>query len=224
VNQQGQLCELFATGFVFAPSKVRHWMPTTAFNFYEAKSLVQACLQASGASENTTQMGNSPLWQPQYQGQMGLWDLRGFEANLGWLHLDFTQRWFKQDVVFAAECVWLTSRIRTRKIQGFQPYPEGPTITKDLALWVAMETPCETVRQELLKRLKKCVQYPVQVRDVRVFDVFIDAQQAKKSLAFSLVFGAAGGGTLTDAAVQEPFDALQLQLAAQGVYQIRKLG
>ena len=152
-----------------------------------------------------------------------MWEQRGFEADLGYLDLNFTQRWFKNDIVFAAECMWLPERIRVNDKKVFHPYSEYPVITKDLALWVNKDVLGEEVRQSLIKTLKKLVKNPVQVREVRLFDLFNDKENlSKKSLAFSIVFGSNCDTTLTEEMVSPIFEALQTNLEKNFDYQIRK--
>ena len=226
VNRDGALCEMFATAFIFCPSQQRQWLKTTPFNFYEGQSYVRSLITASGMPANCIQTateGTIPLWQQHYAGRIGLWEQRGFEANLGYLNIDFTQHWFKNEIIFAAECMWLPERIRTKSSKIFKPYPECPTITKDLALWVPNSVLAEEVRQTLLKILKKLVKNPIQVEDVRVFDLFRDPQNTNnKSLAFSIVFSSNTGSTLTEAAVNPIFEALQVKIEENHIYQVRK--
>lgn len=223
-DAKGKLHELFATAFVVCPSQERHWLKTEPFNFYEGQNYVRSLITASGTavSVQSAKTETSPLWQKGYCGKIGLWEQRGFEANLGYLDLNFTQHWFKNDIVFAAECVWLPERIRFKDDKSFQAYSECPVISKDLALWVPLEILGEEVRQALMKQLKKLVKNPVQVRDVRLFDVFKDEKNlAQKSLAFSLVFGS-NTGTLTEEMVNPIFEALQDGIEKNYGYQVRK--
>lgn len=223
VHQNGELCECFATALVISPSNQRTWMPYPPFDFYQAQTWVQSLIAAGGvlpSSVYSATKAEIPLWQAHYSGKIGCWEQRGFEVDMGYLDLSFTQRWFKKEVVFAAECFWLPERIRTDLHKTFQSYPETPTITKDIALWVPKEALCETVRQLLMKGVKKLVKHPMYVRDVRLFDVF--PEKDRKSFAFSIVFGSVAE-TLTDAQVQPLFDALQAQIEQAGVCQIRKL-
>ena len=223
VNSKGQLCECFATAFVVCPLRERTWKAGEDFDFYRAQTLVQALITAGGQMPTavlSAEKNVSPLWQDGYGGTVGRWEQRGFEANLGYLNLDFTQRWFEEEAVLAAECFWLTERIRIPLSKTFQPYAETPIVTKDLALWVPRESLCETVRQMLVKLLKKLTKHPVEVRDVRVFDVFEDLKNDRKSFAFTLTFGASTG-TLKDEQVRPIFEGLQEQIEKQGSYRVR---
>ncbi len=223
VNAKGQLCECFATAFVVCPSRERTWKAGEGCDFYRAQTLVQALIAAGGVTPSAVLAAGkdvSPLWQDDYGGTIGRWEQRGFEVNLGYLNLNFTQRWFKEEAVLAAECFWLPERIRIPSFKTFQPYAETPTVTKDLALWVPKETLCETVRQTLVKSLKKLTKHPVEVRDVHVFDVFEDVKNDRKSFAFALTFGASTG-TLKDEQVHPIFEGLQQQIEKQGVYRVR---
>lgn len=223
VNSRGQLCECFATAFVVCPSRERTWKACEDFDFYRTQALIKSLIAAGGQMPSavlSTEKEVSPLWQDGYGGTVGRWEQRGFEANLGYLNLDFTQRWFEEEAVFAAECFWLTERIRISSSKTFQPYAETPTVTKDLALWVPKETLCETVRQTLVKSLKKLTKHPVEVRDVRVFDVFEDLKNDRKSFAFTLTFGASAG-TLKDEQVCPIFEGLQEKINQSGVYRVR---
>ena len=223
VNSKGQLCECFATAFVVCPSRERTWKAGEYFDFYRAQALIKSLITAGGVMPSAVLSAGrevSPLWQDGYGGTIGRWEQRGFEANLGYLNLDFTQRWFEEEAVLAAECFWLPGRVRIPSLKPFQPYAETPTVTKDLALWVPKETLCETVRQTLLKSLKKLTKHPVEVRDVRVFDVFEDLKNDRKSFAFTLTFGASAG-TLKDEQVCPIFEGLQEQIEKQGIYRVR---
>jgi phenylalanyl-tRNA synthetase beta chain len=223
VNSKGQLCECFATAFVVCPLRERTWKACEDFDFYRAQALVKSLIAAGGQMPSAVWSAEkevSPLWQDGYGGTVGRWEQRGFEANLGYLNLNFTQRWFKEEAVLAAECFWLPERIRIPSSKSFQPYAETPTVTKDLALWVPRETLCETVRQALVKLLKKLAKHPVELRDVRVFDVFEDVKNNRKSFAFTLTFGASAG-TLKDEQVRPIFEGLQQQIEKQGVYRVR---
>lgn len=223
VNAKGQLCECFATAFVVCPSREQTWKAGEGCDFYRAQTLVQALIVAGGVTPSAVLAAGkdvSPLWQDGYGGTVGRWEQRGFEANLGFLNLDFTQRWFKEEAVLAAECFWLPERIRIPSSKILQPYAETPTVTKDLALWVPKETLCETVRQTLVKLLKKLTKHPVEVRDVRVFDVFEDLKNDRKSFAFTLTFGASTG-TLKDEQVRPIFEGLQEQIERSGTYRVR---
>ena len=226
VNRNGELCEMLATAFVFCPSEEGQWLKTTPFNFYEAQNYVRSLIMASGMPATSIQTASAteiPLWQKDYCGKIGLWEQRGFEADLGYLDLNFTQRWFKNDIVFAAECMWLPERIRVNDKKVFHPYSEYPVITKDLALWVNKDVLGEEVRQSLIKTLKKLVKNPVQVREVRLFDLFNDKENlSKKSLAFSIVFGSNCDTTLTEEMVSPIFESLQTNLEKNFDYQIRK--
>ena len=223
VNAQGQLCECFATAFVVCPLRERTWKACEDFDFYRTQALIKSLIAAGGQMPSavlSAEKDISPLWQDSYGGTIGRWEQRGFEANLGYLNLDFTQRWFEEEAVLAAECFWLTERIRISSSKMFQPYAETPIVTKDLALWVPKETLCETVRQTLVKSLKKLTKHPAEVRDVHVFDVFEDIKNGRKSFAFTLTFGASSG-TLKDEQVRPIFDELQQQIEKQGVYRVR---
>ena len=223
VNSRGQLCECFATAFVVCPSRERFWKAGEDFDFYRAQALIKSLITAGSQMPSavlSAEKNVSPLWQDGYGGTIGRWEQRGFEANLGYLNLDFTQRWFEEEAVLAAECFWLTERIRIPSLKSFQPYAEAPTVTKDLALWVPREVLCETVRQTLVKSLKKLTKHPVEVREVRVFDVFEDVKNDRKSFAFTLTFGASTG-TLKDEQVRPIFEALQQQIEKQGTYRVR---
>ena len=225
VNRNGQLCEMLATAFVFCPSTERQWMKTTNFNFYEAQNYVRSLIVASGMQGSVVQtatMTPIPLWQDNYSGKIGLWEQRGFEADLGYLNLNFTQQWFKNEIVFAAECMWLPERIRLKSDKTFSAYSECPSVMKDIALWVPKTVLGEEVRQVIIKSLKKLVKNPVQVQEVRLFDVFYDEQNLlKKSLAFTIVFGS-NSGTLTEETVSPIFEALQEMLEKNYDYQVRK--
>ena len=223
VNAQRQLCECFATAFVVCPLRERTWKACEDFDFYRTQALIKSLIAAGGQMPSavlSTEKEVSSLWQDGYGGTVGRWEQRGFEANLGYLNLNFTQRWFKEEAVLAAECFWLPERIRIPSSKSFQPYAETPTVTKDLALWVPKETVCETVRQTLMKSLKKLTKHPVEVRDVRVFDVFEDVKNDRKSFAFTLTFGASTG-TLKDDQVRPIFEGLQQQIEKQGAYRVR---
>ncbi len=223
-DAKGKLHELFATAFVVCPSQERHWLKPEPFNFYEGQNYVRSLIAASGTatSVQSAKAEASPLWQKGYCGKIGLWEQRGFEANLGYLDLNFTQQWFKNDIIFAAECIWLPERIRFKDEKTFQPYSECPVVTKDLALWVPFETLGEEVHQALIKQLKKLIKNPVQLRDVRLFDVFKDDKNlTQKSLAFSLVFGS-NSGTLTEEMINPIFEALQESIEKNYGYQVRK--
>ena len=225
VNRNGQLCEMLSTAFVFCPSQEHQWMQAKDFNFYEAQSYVRSLIIASGMQGSIVQTANAveiPLWQNKYSGKIGLWEQRGFEADIGYLDLNFTQQWFKNEIVFAAECIWLPERIRFKDDKSFCPYSECPTVVKDIALWVPKDTLGEEVRQSIIKSLKKLVKSPVQVRDVRLFDVFNeDKNLSKKSLAFTIIFDS-NKGTLTESVVNPIFDALQDMIEKNYDYQVRR--
>ena len=225
VDAKGQLCEMFATAFVFCSSQARQWMKMAPFNFYEAQHYVRSLIMAGGMPGTSVQsacLAEIPLWQKGYSGCIGLWEQRGFEAILGYLDLNFTQTWFKSEVVFGAECIWVPERIRFKDMKLFQSYSECPTIAKDIALWVDRPLLGEEVRQSIIKSLKKLVKNPVQVRDVYLFDLFNDSQNlSKKSLAFSIVFGS-NCGTPTEEMVSSIFEALQDSLEKTYGYQVRK--
>lgn len=226
VTRDGKLCEMFATAFIFCASKQKQWMNVSPFNFYEAQHYVQSLVAASGMPLTSVQTATScaiPLWQNKYSGKIGNWEQRGFEADLGYLDLEFTQRWSKKDIIFAAECMWLPERIRFKSNATFHPYFECPTITKDLALWAPQETLGEEIRQNIVKSLKKLVKNPVQVRDVRLFDLFNEGQNAKsKSLAFSIIFESNNGNSLTEEMINPIFNDLQTSLEERYHYEIRK--
>ena len=125
-------------------------------------------------------------------------------------------------MVLAAECLWRIDRLRPMTHKTFQAYYDGSLVTKDLALWVSIETLCDTVQRDLVKIAKKCIKNPIFLHDLAVFDVFQDPQNNRKSLAFSLQFGT-NGSVLTDTQVQSVFDALQEQIEHSTSYRIRKL-
>ncbi len=223
VNAKGQLCECFATAFVVCPSRERLWEAGEGCDFYRAQALIKSLITAGGQMPTAVLAAEkdiASLWQDGYGGKIGRWEQRGFEADLGYLNLDFTQRWFEEEAVLAAECFWLPERIRIPSPKSFQPYAETPTVTKDLALWVPKETLCETVRQTLVKLLKKLTKHPVELHDVRVFDVFEDLKNDRKSFAFTLTFGASAG-TLKDEQVRPIFEGVQEQIEKQGIYRVR---
>lgn len=226
VTRDGKLCEMFATAFIFCTSKQKQWMNVSPFKFYEAQHYVQSLIAASGmplTSVQTATVSKIPLWQNKYSGKIGNWEQRGFEADLGYLDLEFTQRWSKKDIIFAAECMWLPERIRFKTNTTFRPYFECPTITKDLALWAPQETLGEEIRQNIVKALKKLVKNPVQIRDVRLFDLFNEGQNSPtKSLAFSIVFESNNGNSLTEEMINPIFNDLQNVLEERHHYQIRK--
>lgn len=221
-NRQGSVCEVFATAFVFMPSKKRLWNPVAPFDFYAAKTLAQNLVSASGHPFPIVSSDTPTLWQSKYSCRFGNWEQQGVEIAIGNLDLDFTKNWFKDDVVLAAECLWRIDRLRPTVRKTFQAYYDGSLVTKDLALWVPTETLCDTVRRDLIKAVKKCIKNPIVLHNLEVFDVFQDPQNNRKSLAFSLQFGT-NGSALTDAQVQSVFDALQEQIEQSTSYRIRKL-
>lgn len=224
VNRNHQLCEFFATAFVYCPSSERYWKNVSSFDFQEAQGLMRSLLMAGGMPSSAIQTAipsEMPLWQAQYSGKIGLWEQQGFEANLGYLDLSFTRHWFKTDALIAGECFWLPERIHCKKPKTFQPFSEYPVIEKDLALWVPQETLAEVVRQALIKTLKKLAKQPVEIRDVRLFDVFKGEDNEQKSLAFTLIFGAQNT-TLTEEMVNPIFENLQESMEKSFNYQVRK--
>ena len=62
--------------------------------------------------------------------------------------------------------------------------------------------------------------HPVELRDVRVFDVFEDVKNDRKSFAFTLTFGASAG-TLKDEQVRPIFEGLQEQIERSETYRVR---
>jgi phenylalanyl-tRNA synthetase beta subunit len=168
----------------------------------------------------TKQVGT--LWQKDYAGNVGALEQRGFEANFGYVNLNFTRRWFKEAVILAGECCWIPDKLHIKDHKKFQVYSEYPAVRKDLALLVDTDTLAETVRQNVEKSVRKIMQHPMQLKSVNIFDVFHDATNGeKKSLAFSLVFDS-NVETLTDEQVNGVFEKLQGCLEKDYTYQIRK--
>ncbi|MDR0755666.1 MAG: phenylalanine--tRNA ligase subunit beta [Puniceicoccales bacterium] len=225
VQKEGQLCELFASAFVVCPADVKRWKEVPPFDFYDAQALVRSMMMACGganeAIQSTAKRVDS-LWQKDYVGNMGAWEQRGFEANFGYVNLNFTRRWFKEAVVLAGECCWIPDKLHIKDHKRFQIYSEYPAVRKDLALLVNTDILAETVRQNVEKSIRKIMQHPMQLKCVSVFDVFHDATNGKKkSLAFSLVFDS-NVGTLTDEQVNNVFEKLQGGLERDYNYQIRR--
>ncbi len=225
VKQDGSLCELFASAFIVCPSHVKTWQAAPQADFYQLQALLQALISASGLSADTVLSATketTSLWQKDYAGHIGSWEKRGFEANLGCVSLNFTQHWLKEEIVLAAECMWVPDLVRLKKHKLFQAYSECPSIRKDLALWVDKGILAETLHQHIEKVAHKWIKKPVQLQEVRLFDVYDDANNAnQKSLAFSLTFGSSEG-TLTDVIVNEIFEKIQSDLEQQYHYKVRK--
>jgi phenylalanyl-tRNA synthetase beta chain len=225
VQKDGQLCELFASAFVVCPADVKRWKEVPSFDFYDAQALVRSMMVACGGANEVLQSATKrvdTLWQKDYAGSVGAWEQRGFEANFGYVNLNFTRRWFKEAVVLAGECYWMPDKLHIKDRKRFQVYSEYPAVRKDLALLVDTDILAETVRQNIEKSVRKIMQHPMQLKYVNIFDVFHDAANSKKkSLAFSLVFDS-NVGTLTDEQVNSIFEKLQDCLEKDYTYQIRK--
>ncbi|MDR1254553.1 MAG: phenylalanine--tRNA ligase subunit beta [Puniceicoccales bacterium] len=225
VQKDGQLCELFASAFVVCPADVKRWKEVPSFDFYDAQAWVRSMMVACGGTnevmQSTTKQVDA-LWQKDYAGNVGAWEQRGFEANFGYVNLNFTRRWFKEAVVLAGECCWMPDKLHIKDHKWFQIYSEYPAVRKDLALLVDADTLAEAVRQNIEKSVRKIMQHPMQLKCVNIFDVFYDTTHSKKkSLAFSLVFDS-HMGTLTDEQVNDVFEKLQGCLEKDYTYQIRK--
>jgi phenylalanyl-tRNA synthetase beta chain len=225
VQKDGQLCELFASAFVVCPADVKRWKEVPPFDFYDAQALVRSVMAACGETSKVLQSATKQvdaLWQKDYAGNVGAWEQRGFEANFGYVNLNFTRRWFKEAVVLAGECCWMPDKLHIKDHKRFQVYSEYPAVRKDLALLVDTDILAETVRQNIEKSVRKIMQHPMQLKCVSIFDVFCDASNnEKKSLAFSLVFDS-NVETLTDEQVNDVFEKLQTHLEKNYTYQIRK--
>ncbi|MDR2396467.1 MAG: phenylalanine--tRNA ligase subunit beta [Puniceicoccales bacterium] len=225
VQKDGQLCELFASAFVVCSTDIKRWQEIPPFDFYDAQALVRAMTVASGGTNEMIQSAAkraNALWQKDYDGTVGAWEQRGFEASFGYVNLSFTRRWFKEAVVLAGECCWIPDKLRIKDHKSFRVYSEYPAVRKDLALWVDTDTLAETVRQNVEKSVRKIIQRPMQLKCVNIFDVFCDASNSeKKSLAFSIAFDS-NIGTLTDEEVNDVFEKLQAHLERNYTYQIRK--
>ncbi|MDR2769184.1 MAG: phenylalanine--tRNA ligase subunit beta [Puniceicoccales bacterium] len=225
VQRDGQLCELFASAFVVCPANVKRWKEVPPFDFYDAQALIRSMMVAGGGTNEMMQCASrqvNALWQKDYAGNVGAWEQRGFEANFGYVNLNFTRRWFREAVVLAGECCWIPDKLRIKDHKSFQVYSEYPAVRKDLALWVDTDILAETVRQNVEKSVCKIIQHPMQLKCVNIFDVFCDAANGgKKSLAFSLAFDS-NVGTLTDEQVNDVFEKLQAHLEKNYTYQIRK--
>ncbi|MDR0647494.1 MAG: phenylalanine--tRNA ligase subunit beta [Puniceicoccales bacterium] len=224
IQKDGQLCELFASAFVVCPAEVKRWKEIPPFDFYDAQALVRSMMVACGGTHMVQRATKQveALWQKDYAGSVGAWEGLGFEANFGYVNLNFTRRWFKESVVLAGECCWIPDKLNIKDHKSFQVYSEYPAVRKDLALLVDTGTLAETVRQNIENSVRKIMQAPMQLKCVSIFDVFCDAVNGeKKSLAFSLAFDS-NVGTLTDEQVNDVFEKLQARLEEDCTYQIRK--
>ena len=76
------------------------------------------------------------------------------------------------------------------------------------------------MRQNIEKSCRKWIKNPIQLRDVSIFDYFVDASK-EASIAVSITFGS-NVGNLTDENVQKVFEQIIEHLEKQFSYSIRK--
>lgn len=223
VHKNGSVEELFATAFIVCPSKVKTWDSRQDTTYYDIQSWVRSLLTSIGMSENVVQTADknvSSFWQKDYSGHIGNWEQRGFEAHLGCINIQFSKHWFKDSLVWGAECVWMPERLRIKDKKIYTPFNDWPTIRKDLSLILPQNVLAETVRQNIEKSCRKWIKNPIQLRDVSIFDYFVDASK-QASIAVSITFGS-NVGNLTDENVQKVFEQIIEHLEKQFSYSIRK--
>jgi len=148
----------------------------------------------------------------------------GWTARFGLLNLAMVKALGVEGKVYAGIFAILPEKITGESVRRrYADFSLFPAALRDLALVVDAATPAAEVRQTLAQLARTAAGSAFTVERVDVFDVYRGAglPEGKKSLAFSLVFRAAGR-TLTDDEVNAAFQKIQDEIVRTSGWVVRK--
>ena len=228
IEHNGQNLECAAVAFVVAePIGERAWLKREPADFYGVKHHVAALAAAAGLDLDRAPLapvsGSYYGWQEGHNAAAGELE-SGWTARFGLLNLAMVKALGVEGKVYAGIFAILPEKITGESVRRrYADFSLFPAALRDLALVVDAATPAAEVRQTLAQLARTAAGSAFTVERVDVFDVYRGAglPEGKKSLAFSLVFRAAGR-TLTDDEVNAAFQKIQDEIVRTSGWVVRK--
>ncbi len=229
MEDNGQVFECAAVGFLEAQTKEaeRQWLKRAPADFYTAKNRVHILAGYAGVDlltrTSTPVAGPYFGWQEGHSAAVGDLATDGFRARFGLMDVAMVRALGIEGRVMAGIFAVLPEKLAAgagpRRYQDFSHFPP---VLRDLALVVDTAVPAEDIRRRLEQAARQVVGGAFAVERVTIFDVYQGQglPAGKKSLAFALVFRAAGR-TLTDDEVNAAFAKIQQDLTADGRVTVR---
>jgi phenylalanyl-tRNA synthetase beta chain len=228
VESNGRNYECASAAFVVADDPTRRWKRRDPADFYLAKHLIEALAGAAGIDFPGAAL--APIAGPSYYGwQEGHSATAGrisdgWTARFGLLNLEMVRSLGVEGKVYAGIVAIQPGRLPApgarRRLANFSLFPPA---LRDLALVVEDATSAAEVRRALVRIASAAAGTAFDVETVEIFDIYRSSEltEARKSLAFSLVFRAADR-TLTDAEVNAVLRRIQDEIARTSTWQVRK--
>ena len=227
VEYNGQNLECAAVGFIVAEGGERHWLKREPVDFYSVKHHVTALTGLAGIELDRQPLASFGAgyfgWQNGHCASAGDFS-NGWTVRFGLLNLSMVRGIGIEGKVYGGIFAILPEKVAAEPLRKrFSEFSLFPTALRDIALVVDQATHAEIVRKQLAGIARTAVGNAFAVESVKAFDAYQGKglPEGKKSLAFSLVFRAPDR-TLTDAEVNVAFTKIQDELAATGLYTVRK--
>jgi phenylalanyl-tRNA synthetase beta chain len=229
IEGDGRIFEAASVAVAIVQSDAaRSWLRRDPADFYTVKRLVE--ILASHAGIDLTHHPLPPVtgsytgWQEGHSATAGDVIRDGWTARFGLLNPAMVRSLGIEGKVYVGVFDILPEKLAApaarRRYADFSLFPAA---LRDLALVVDAGVPAGEVRAKLGETARAAAAGAFAVESVEVFDVYQGKglPEGKKSLAFSLVFRAAGR-TLTDDEVNAVFQKIQDELLQSTACQIRK--
>jgi phenylalanyl-tRNA synthetase beta chain len=225
VEHDGQNFECAAAGFIIAEDTRRTWLKRESADFYTVKHHATALAAAAGIDLSRQPLAPladmSAAWQEGHVAAAG-GIVQGWIARFGLVNLALVKSLGIEGKVYAGIFAILPAKLSDQTRRRHADFSLFPTALRDLALVVDATAPADDVRRQLVQLARAAVGNAFAVERVEVFDVYQGQglPEGKKSLAFGLVFRAAGR-TLTDDEVSAVFQKIQDELARTTDWTVR---
>jgi phenylalanyl-tRNA synthetase beta chain len=227
VENNGRNYECAAVAFIVGREATRRWKRRDPDDFYSVKHHVTVLAAAAGID-----LAREPLvpvagpgfgWQPGHSFSAGGADA-GWVARFGLVNLAMLKARGIEGPVLAGYLTVLPERLAAPcQRPRFREFSLFPAALRDLALVVDRQEPAGDVRVAVERVAASAAGSAFSVESVEVFDVYEGKglPEAKKSLAFSLVFRSAER-TLTDDEVNGALQRIQDEIGRGTAYQVRR--
>jgi phenylalanyl-tRNA synthetase beta chain len=229
VEHDGRIFETASVAFLLVQNgSDRAWLRREPADFYTAKRHVEIMAAAAGVDlpGQTLNPVAGPYygWQEGHSATAGDIIRDGWSVRFGMLNLAMIGTLGLEGKIYGGIFSILPEKLvaapARRRYADFSLFP---AVLRDVALVVDEAAPAGEVCAQLASTARAAAGSAFALESVEVFDVYRGQgmPKGKKSLAFSLVFRAAGR-TLTDGEVNAVFQKIQTELVKSTTYQIRK--
>lgn len=196
-----------AAGFMTGRADEAQWsVAARQTDFYDVKGVVEAVLAALRVENYTLTTTDEPYYHP---GVSAAYEVDGVTiATLGELHPQVAKNYDLEGKCYLFE-INISALLETVRSQlQYTPISKFPGITRDLAIVAPKSVSAETIQQIILANGGD------KLESAYVFDVYVGEHIAEgfRSLAYTIGFRSMEG-TLTDADVDEPIQAIINALA-----------